>query len=75
MIRVKDQGRTKDEPRMNLRTPNHPKVLILKIAISFTSLIPCLILPRELREMTERTPTELPVTQKCYLLIFAFLTE
>ena len=25
--------------------------------------------------MTERTPTELPVTQKCYLLIFAFLTE
>ena len=42
---------------------------------SFPSLIPFPILPREHREMTERTPTELPVTQKCYLLIFAFLTE
>jgi hypothetical protein len=29
-------------------------VLFIKIAISFTSLIPCLVLPRELRETTER---------------------
>ena len=35
------------------------KVLFLKIPISFTSLIPCLLPPRELREMTERTPTQL----------------
>ena len=28
----------------------------IKIAVSFTSLIPCLIPPRELREMTDRTP-------------------
>ena len=29
--RVKDQGRTKDEPRNTQRTPNHQKVLFLKI--------------------------------------------
>ena len=29
--RVKDQGRTKDEPRNTQRTPNHPKVLFIKI--------------------------------------------
>ena len=29
-------------------------MLFIKIAISFTSLIPCLVLPRELRETTER---------------------
>ena len=63
--------RTKDEPK-NFKIE---KSTFLKIAVSFTSLIPCLILPRELRETTERTPTELPMTKKCYLLIFAFLTE
>ena len=29
--RVKDQGRTKDEPRNTQRTPNHQKVLFIKI--------------------------------------------
>ena len=29
--RVKDQGRTKDEPKNTQRTPNHPKVLFIKI--------------------------------------------
>ena len=29
--RVKDQGRTKDEPRKTQRTPNHQKVLFIKI--------------------------------------------
>ena len=29
--RVKDQGRTKDEPRNTQRTPNHTKVLFIKI--------------------------------------------
>ena len=29
-------------------------MLFIKIAVSFTSLIPCLVLPRELRETTER---------------------
>ena len=29
--RVKDQGRTKDEPRNTQRTPNHPKVLFIKM--------------------------------------------
>ena len=37
---------------------------ILKIAVSFPSLIPCLILPRELREKTEGTPTQLPAYKK-----------
>ena len=40
----------------------------IKITISFTSLIPCPIPPRELRETTERTPTQLPVTKKCFFL-------
>ena len=40
----------------------------IKITISFTSLIPYLILPRELRETTERTPTQLPVTKPRLLL-------
>ena len=52
MLRAKDQGRTKDEPRNDQRTPNHPKVLFIKIAVSFISLIPSLIPPRELRETT-----------------------
>ena len=52
--RVKDQGETKDEPRMNLRTPNHQKVLFVKIAVSFFFLIPRLTLPRDDRENTER---------------------
>ena len=47
------------------------KVLFLKIAILFTSLIPCPFPPRELRENTEGTPTQLPALQKCYFLIFA----
>ena len=40
----------------------------LKIAILFISLIPCLIPPRELREKTEGTPTQLPAYKKCFLL-------
>ena len=51
---IKDQRRTKDEARNDLRTPNHKKVLFIKIAVSFSSLTPCLIPPRELRETTER---------------------
>ena len=33
-------------------------MLFIKIAFSFPSLIPCLVLPRELRETTEGTPEE-----------------
>ena len=71
LLRGKDQGETKEEPRNDLRTPNHQKVLFIKIAVSVTFLIPCIVLPRELREMTEKTPTQLPANKKCYLLIFA----
>ena len=53
---------------MNLRTPYHQNVLFIKIAVLFPSLIPCLIPPREHRETTERTPTQLPTTQKCNFL-------
>ena len=53
---------------MNLRTTNHQKVLFIKIAVSFTSLIPCLILPRELRETTEGTPKEDHMTKKALFL-------
>ena len=39
---------------MNLRTPNLRNVHFIKIAVSFTSLIPCLIPPTDDREMSER---------------------
>ena len=41
---------------------------IIKIAISFTSLIPCLVLPRELRETTEGTPKEDLMSKKALFL-------
>ena len=68
ILRIKDQGETKDEPRMNLRTPYHQNVLFIKIAVLFPSLIPCLILPTDDRENTERRAHQLPVTQKCCFL-------
>ena len=40
----------------------------VKIAVSFTSLIPCLVLPRELRETTEGTPKEDHITKKALFL-------
>ena len=45
-----NQGRTKDEPK-NSETQ---KVLFIKISVSFSSLIPCLIPPTDDRETTER---------------------
>ena len=62
--RAKDQRWTKDGPRMNLRTPYHQNVLFIKIAVLFPSLIPCLILPTDDRENSERRATQLPVTKK-----------
>ena len=50
------------------------KVLFIKIALSFSSLIPCLILPTDDRENSEGTPTQLPETKKCYLLRFAYIS-
>ena len=47
------------------------KNTFLKIPISFTPLIPCLLPPREEREKTERTAAQLPANKKCCLLIFA----
>ena len=43
-------------------------MLFIKIAFSFPSLRPCLILPREHRETTERTPTEDLMTKKAFFL-------
>ena len=62
--RVKDQGRTKERPK-NSETE---KMLFIKIAVSFTSLIPSLVLPTDEREKTERTPTQLPAHKKCFFL-------
>ena len=61
-----NQRRTKDEPKNS----QPPKVLFIKIAVSFTSLIPCLIPPTDDRENSEGTPTQLPITQKCCFLRF-----
>ena len=44
------------------------KSTFIKIAVSFTSLIPILILPRELRETTEGTPKEGHMTKKALFL-------
>ena len=71
MLRVKDQGETKEEPRNDQRTPNHQKVLFIKIAVSFTSLISSPILPTDNREKTDRTPTQLPASQKARFLRLA----
>ena len=66
---TKDQRRTKDEPKMNLRTPNHTQMRFVKITISFISLISCLIPPRDHRGTTERTPH----LKKSTFLMIAFL--
>ena len=50
----RNQGRTKERPK-NSKTQ---KSTFVKSAVSFSSLIPYLVLPRELRETTERTPRE-----------------
>lgn len=61
-LSVSNQGRTKDEARNNQRTPKHQKVLFIKMAVSFTTLIPCLVFtertPKDDRRKTERTPRQ-----------------
>ena len=59
--------RTKDEPK-NAKSQN---VRFIKIDISFPFLIPCLVLPRELRETTEGTPKEDHMTKKALFLRLA----
>ena len=70
---IKDQRRTKDEARNDQRTPKLKKSTFIKIAVSFTSLIPSLKTPTDDREMTERTPTEGPTTKKYQFLRLASL--
>ena len=41
--------------------PYSLKSTFIKIIVSFPSLIPCPILPKELRENSERTPKELRI--------------
>ena len=53
---------------MNQRTPNHPKSTFVKIAVSFTSLIPSLILPTDEREKTERRSKENLISKKALFL-------
>ena len=56
--------RTKDEPK-NAKSQN---MRFIKIDVSFSSLIPCLILPTDDREKTERRGAQLLDSQKCFLL-------
>ena len=42
--------------------------VLLRFAVSFTSLIPCLILPTDDRDNSERTPTEDLMTKKALFL-------
>ena len=44
----------------------------IKILFPCTPLIPCPLPPRDERETTERTPTQLPMSKKCVLLRFPF---
>ena len=64
--RVKDQRRTKDEPRNDQRTPKYKMCFLLRLP----SLFPLLYLPLFHRPMSGRTTTELPVTPKYVLLRF-----
>ena len=59
-----NQGQTKERPK-NSETQ---KSTFIKIAISFTSIILCLVLPRGLRETTERTPKVDHMTKKALFL-------
>ena len=59
-----NQRWTKDEPK-NSETE---KSTFIKIAVSYSSLIPYLVLPRELRETTEGTPKEDHMTKKALFL-------
>ena len=59
-----NQRRTKDEPK-NSETK---KSTFVKISVSFTSLIPSAIPPREHRPTTEKTPTQLPASPKALFL-------
>ena len=52
--------------RIKKRTPIQ-KVLFVKIAVSFFFLIPCLTLPRDDRENTERAPHQLLVNSALFL--------
>ena len=52
--RVKDQGRTKDEPRMNLRTPYPQKCCLLRLP----SLLSLLYFALFYRENSDRRPSE-----------------
>ena len=70
--RVKDQGRTKDKPRMNLRTPYPQKCCLLRFPFFYLSYT--------LPYSTERTPTDdrdnsdsTPCLQKVLFLKIAFL--
>ena len=65
----RNQRRTKEGPK-NSETQ---KSTFVKIAVSFSSLIPSLKIPTNDRENSERTPTELPVTKMSVLLRFPFL--
>jgi hypothetical protein len=56
--------RTKDEPK-NAKSQN---VRFIKIDVSFSSLIPCLIPPTDDRETTEGTPKEDHMTKKALFL-------
>ena len=49
------------------------KNTFVKIAISFSSLIPCVIPPSDEREMTEGTPQQLRSSKKCVFLILLCL--
>ena len=66
-------------PTMNLRrTKEHrknsqtEKMRFVKIAVSFFFLIPCLTLPRDDRENSERRATELPCPQNSTFLKIAW---
>ena len=54
MLRVKDQGETKDEPRNYQRTPKPKKCVLLILS----SLSPFLYLASKHRANTERRPRE-----------------
>ena len=60
----RNQRRTKERPK-NSKTQ---KSTFIKIAHSFTSLIPSFILPTDNRETTDRTPNQLPAHKKCFFL-------
>ena len=70
-LRAKNQGRTKEEPRNDLRTPKLKKCVLLILPF----LLPCLIPPTDDRRDDRQNSDSTPSLQKSTFLKIGFLKK